>query len=300
MDNLIARLEEVANASEQWAGYGERKLTMSHGELAKLMREAAAVLREVAVSGVEQDDPRLDYVTVQIDRATWEAIKARPREDRPMSSSDTRRLEVLLDAALKAERAAREQERNEHLRHSGQCAECGTWTCGYCGVSAEDGRWHCEKCWGVGPLADAVASVEAAEEALKVERAAREYAEELLQRSCEQRAALRDELIEAEEALKAERAQCAAIAREFPELAAQDRHSDGQRHYNICEGIAEAIEARGEEHMKENALANELVELLLPYAGDGGTTEGAVECLRRLLREVDEARGERPTGEGKR
>jgi hypothetical protein len=43
-------------------------------------------------------------------------------------------------------------------------------------------------------------------------------------------------------ALKAERAACAAIAREFPELAAQDRHSDGQRHYNICEGIAEAIE----------------------------------------------------------
>jgi hypothetical protein len=203
-------------------------------------RGAQDVLREIAAAGVEQDDPRLDYVTVQIDRATWEAIKARPREDRPMSS-DTRRLEALLDAALKAERAAREQERNEHLRHSGQCAECGTWTCGYCGVSAEDGRWHCEKCWGVGPLADAVASVEAAEEALKVERAAREYAEELLQWSCEQRAALRDELIEAEEALKAERAQCAAIARE--EGARMGGPANGPM-ARMAERIAEAISAQ--------------------------------------------------------
>lgn len=38
------------------------------------------------------------------------------------------------------------------------------------------------------------------------------------------------------------------------------------------------------------SLANDLVMLLLPHAGDGGTTEGAVECLRRLLAELVEAR----------
>ena len=32
---------------------------------------AEALVREVARSGVELDDERIDYVTVQIDRATW-------------------------------------------------------------------------------------------------------------------------------------------------------------------------------------------------------------------------------------
>jgi hypothetical protein len=41
--------------------------------------EARALLREVAGSGVEQDDPRLDYVTVQMDRATWDALRGRTR-----------------------------------------------------------------------------------------------------------------------------------------------------------------------------------------------------------------------------
>jgi hypothetical protein len=34
------------------------------------------LLRYLAASGVEQDDERLRYVTVQIDRATWDAVRA--------------------------------------------------------------------------------------------------------------------------------------------------------------------------------------------------------------------------------
>lgn len=40
------------------------------------VREAAERLREVASAGVEFDDERLDYVTVQIDRETWNAVRA--------------------------------------------------------------------------------------------------------------------------------------------------------------------------------------------------------------------------------
>ena len=38
-------------------------------------RSAADLLAEVALSGVEHDDERLDYVTVQIDRGLWELIQ---------------------------------------------------------------------------------------------------------------------------------------------------------------------------------------------------------------------------------
>ena len=33
------------------------------------------LLKEVSLSGVEHNDIRLDYLTVQIDRSLWEAIK---------------------------------------------------------------------------------------------------------------------------------------------------------------------------------------------------------------------------------
>jgi hypothetical protein len=91
---------------------------------------------------------------------------------------------------------------------------------------------------------------EAVDAALTAERTAREEAEELLQRSCEQRAALRDQLIEAEEALSAERAACAAIARgeaatlqaldeTYPDLSSVPAQRAAKR-------ITAAIEARGE------------------------------------------------------
>lgn len=40
------------------------------------LRVAEELLREVAGSGVELDDPRMRYVTVQISRETWERVLA--------------------------------------------------------------------------------------------------------------------------------------------------------------------------------------------------------------------------------
>ena len=43
-----------------------------------------ALLGAVAASGVELDDPRIGYVTVQIDRATWDVVRAlAPRKGEP-------------------------------------------------------------------------------------------------------------------------------------------------------------------------------------------------------------------------
>lgn len=47
------------------------------------------------------------------------------------------------------------------------------------------------------------------------------------------------------------------------------------------------------EEASDAKLGRELVALLTPYAGDGGEDEGAVECLRRLLVELDEWSPER-------
>jgi hypothetical protein len=79
--NLIARLERAADIDA---------LGVEVRDLRALLRDAAAALRgaedarrEIAASGVEQDDPRLDYVTVQIDRATWEALQRGVEDARP-------------------------------------------------------------------------------------------------------------------------------------------------------------------------------------------------------------------------
>lgn len=40
------------------------------------LRELRRMLREVAESGVEIDDERIDWLVVQIDRKTWRAIAA--------------------------------------------------------------------------------------------------------------------------------------------------------------------------------------------------------------------------------
>jgi len=34
-----------------------------------------ALLREVSTAGVELDDPRIGYLTVQLDRVTWDEIE---------------------------------------------------------------------------------------------------------------------------------------------------------------------------------------------------------------------------------
>lgn len=40
------------------------------------MRQPCRLCREVAGCGVEFDDPRIGYVTVQIDRQTWNELQA--------------------------------------------------------------------------------------------------------------------------------------------------------------------------------------------------------------------------------
>lgn len=40
----------------------------------QLLTKKTNLLREVCNSGVELDDPRMDYVVVQIDRVTWNEI----------------------------------------------------------------------------------------------------------------------------------------------------------------------------------------------------------------------------------
>jgi hypothetical protein len=45
-----------------------------------------------------------------------------------------------------ADLAACKHELAESRSHSGKCVKCGKWTCGYCGISAENGDWYCEVC----------------------------------------------------------------------------------------------------------------------------------------------------------
>ena len=49
---------------------------LSEYALRRHCEAAEAMLLEVAVSGVTLDDPRIDYVEIQIDRETWQAIRA--------------------------------------------------------------------------------------------------------------------------------------------------------------------------------------------------------------------------------
>jgi uncharacterized heparinase superfamily protein len=43
-------------------------------EALRELAEDAALLRDVACSGVEDEDPRIDWVSVQVDRDTWAAL----------------------------------------------------------------------------------------------------------------------------------------------------------------------------------------------------------------------------------
>lgn len=44
-------------------------------ELEAEVKRLKELLRDVALCGVEHDDARLDYVTVQIDRTTWDELR---------------------------------------------------------------------------------------------------------------------------------------------------------------------------------------------------------------------------------
>lgn len=53
-------------------------------------RYYTGLLHDVATSGVEHDDSRIGYVTVQIDRSTWNRIQALPRLSSPSSEPSSR------------------------------------------------------------------------------------------------------------------------------------------------------------------------------------------------------------------
>jgi hypothetical protein len=72
---------------------------------------------------------------------------------------------ILDEFAAVALRAAEARIR-ELEQHTGQCARCGKWTCGYCGIHNEHGEWICERCHGVGPLAAAEARIQQLEATL--------------------------------------------------------------------------------------------------------------------------------------
>jgi chromosome segregation ATPase len=79
---LEERLREYKNEWEsccereraRWEA--EKELRQRIVELERERDEARDVLREFLASGVEHDEPRMDYITMQIDRATLAAARA--------------------------------------------------------------------------------------------------------------------------------------------------------------------------------------------------------------------------------
>lgn len=74
--------DEIATA-RRWVSAPPRNYVPSSAEIPRLREvifaglDALALVDEIARSGVELDDPRIGYVTVQIDRETWQAIRGR-------------------------------------------------------------------------------------------------------------------------------------------------------------------------------------------------------------------------------
>ena len=59
----------------QRVDFGDEELETEVKRLNKSFRRLEELLYEIAISGVEHDDERLDYVTVQIDRITWNELQ---------------------------------------------------------------------------------------------------------------------------------------------------------------------------------------------------------------------------------
>lgn len=67
-DREKVKAESRADSCPCWMEVIERPRTPREERL-------EALLREVSTAGVELDDPRIGYLTVQIDRDTWNEIK---------------------------------------------------------------------------------------------------------------------------------------------------------------------------------------------------------------------------------
>lgn len=57
-----------------WEDMPKRNKALTVAVVTEALGGVVDLLSDVATSGVEFDDPRIGYVTVQIDRETWEAL----------------------------------------------------------------------------------------------------------------------------------------------------------------------------------------------------------------------------------
>ena len=72
--------DRVREILDRWEKYGKSQMGgVTYEDIAYLLerlKKAEDLLRGVAESGIEHEDPRIDYLTVQIDRPAWDAIRA--------------------------------------------------------------------------------------------------------------------------------------------------------------------------------------------------------------------------------
>ena len=162
----------------------------------KVIPEIVAIVSERQQRAVETRD--LPLAESNIARQTAETLLAAWQKRAYQSEREV----MERDAALAQLRQELEtiksrpwrQRAVESLRHAGRCVTCGTWTCGLCGISSEDGSWTCEKCRGVGPYAEAIDdAISEATEVLVQERDEAQY--QLAERDAALRA-LREQLEE--------------------------------------------------------------------------------------------------------
>ena len=76
----VKRLEAAEKKAAEWAGWCEsHKIAIDvyatdNADLRQRLEAAERLLTDVRESAVEFRDPRIGYVTVQIDRGTWDAL----------------------------------------------------------------------------------------------------------------------------------------------------------------------------------------------------------------------------------
>jgi hypothetical protein len=67
------RLREMYMANPAWA---VKTVTEENAQLTARIAKLEEVLHEIAVAGVPFDDPRIDYVEIQVDKETMAEIRA--------------------------------------------------------------------------------------------------------------------------------------------------------------------------------------------------------------------------------
>lgn len=70
-NQMLQRLAEARSAHD----HGAAELLALARDCIEYTTDIEDLLRDIANSGVELEDERLRYVTVQIDRPTWEALR---------------------------------------------------------------------------------------------------------------------------------------------------------------------------------------------------------------------------------